>query len=78
IFSWLTLSAAQLAISPGFANGISELIWRQFILARRQPFTRWSMAMDFPLSQSAFQASGERSWEQLLMRTDQHWRQLPA
>ncbi|EFS6645088.1 ATP-dependent DNA ligase, partial [Salmonella enterica] len=40
--------------------------------------TRWIMAMDIPLTQAALQASGDRSWEQLLMRTEQYWRQLPA
>ncbi|EOY0159791.1 NAD-dependent DNA ligase LigB [Salmonella enterica] len=78
IFSWLTLTSAQIANTPGFAKGKSEQIWRQFNLARRQSFTRWIMAMDIPLTQAALQASGDRSWEQLLMRTEQHWRQLPA
>lgn len=36
------------------------------------------MAMDIPLTQAALQASGVRSWEQLLTQTKQHWRQLPA
>ncbi|EGW8179653.1 NAD-dependent DNA ligase LigB, partial [Salmonella enterica] len=78
IFSWLALTSAQIANTPGFAKGKSEQIWRQFNLARRQSFTRWIMAMDIPLTQTALQSSGDRSWEQLLMRTDQHWRQLPA
>ncbi|WP_410964703.1 NAD-dependent DNA ligase LigB [Salmonella sp. SAL04286] len=78
IFSWLALTSAQIANTPGFAKGKSEQIWRQFNLARRQSFTRWIMAMDIPLTQAALQASGDRSWEQLLMRTEQHWRQLPA
>ncbi|ECF6563726.1 NAD-dependent DNA ligase LigB [Salmonella enterica] len=78
IFSWLALTSAQIANTPGFAKGKSEQIWRQFNLARRQSFTRWIMAMDIPLTQAALQASGDRSWEQLLMRTEQHWRQLPV
>ncbi|HDJ2741574.1 TPA: NAD-dependent DNA ligase LigB [Salmonella bongori] len=78
IFSWLALTPAQIASTPGFAKEKSEQIWRQFNLARRQPFSRWIMAMDIPLTQAALQASGVRSWEQLLTQTKQHWRQLPA
>lgn len=39
--------SANSQLTPGFAKG-NEQIWRQFNTARRQPFTRWIMAMDIP------------------------------
>ncbi|MCQ8930230.1 NAD-dependent DNA ligase LigB [Escherichia albertii] len=78
LFSWLSLTPDQLHNTPGIAKSKSEQLWHQFNLARKQPFTRWVMAMGIPLTQAALNASDERSWEQLLQRTEQYWQQLPG
>ncbi|MBS5157205.1 NAD-dependent DNA ligase LigB [Escherichia ruysiae] len=77
IFSWLQLTPEQLRNTPGIAKSKSEQLWHQFNLARKQPFTRWVMAMGIPLTQAALNASDSSTWEQVLQRSEQHWRQLP-
>ncbi|MLA14722.1 NAD-dependent DNA ligase LigB [Escherichia coli] len=78
IFSWLLLTAEQLQNTPGIAKSKSAQLWHQFNLARKQPFTRWVMAMGIPLTRVALNASDERSWSQLLLSTEQFWQQLPG
>ena len=78
IFSWLLLTPEQLQNTPGIANSKSAQLWHQFNLARKQPFTRWVMAMGIPLTRAALNASDERSWSQLLFSTEQFWQQLPG
>lgn len=78
IFSWLLLTPEQLQNTPGIAKSKSVQLWHQFNLARKQPFTRWVMAMGIPLTRAALNASDERSWSQLLFSTEQFWQQLPG
>lgn len=78
IFSWLLLTPEQLQNTPGIAKSKSTQLWHQFNLARKQPFTRWVMAMGIPLTRAALNASDERSWLQLLFSTEQFWQQLPG
>ncbi|EJO8635732.1 NAD-dependent DNA ligase LigB [Escherichia coli] len=78
IFSWLLLTPEQLQNTPGIAKSKSAHLWHQFNLARKQPFTRWVMAMGIPLTRAALNASDERSWSQLLFSTEQFWQQLPG
>lgn len=78
IFSWLLLTPEQLQNTPGIAKSKSAQLWHQFNLARKQPFTRWVMAMGIPLTRPALNASDERSWSQLLFSTEQFWLQLPG
>ncbi|ENU4535347.1 NAD-dependent DNA ligase LigB [Escherichia coli] len=78
IFSWFLLTPEQLQNTPGIAKSKSAQLWHQFNLARKQPFTRWVMAMGIPLTRAALNASDERSWSQLLLRTEQFWQQLPG
>ncbi|EGN4668956.1 NAD-dependent DNA ligase LigB [Escherichia coli] len=78
IFSWLLLTPEQLKNTPGIAKSKSAQLWHQFNLARKQPFTRWVMAMGIPLTRAALNASDERSWSQLLFSTEQFWQQLPG
>ncbi len=61
IFSWLLLTPEQLQNTPGIAKSKSAQLWHQFNLARKQPFTRWVMAMGIPLTRAALNASDERS-----------------
>lgn len=78
IFSWLLLTPEQLQNTPGIAKSKSAQLWHQFNLARKQPFTRWVMAMGIPLTRAALNASDERSWSQLLFSSEQFWQQLPG
>ncbi|EFH3957614.1 NAD-dependent DNA ligase LigB [Escherichia coli] len=78
IFSWLLLTPEQLQNTPGIAKSKSAQLWHQFNLARKQPFTRWVMAMGIALTRAALNASDERSWSQLLFSTEQFWQQLPG
>ncbi|MCV7801837.1 NAD-dependent DNA ligase LigB [Escherichia coli] len=78
IFSWLLLTPEQLQNTPGIVKSKSAQLWHQFNLARKQPFTRWVMAMGIPLTRAALNASDERSWSQLLFSTEQFWQQLPG
>ncbi|EHL6308042.1 NAD-dependent DNA ligase LigB [Escherichia coli] len=78
IFSWLLLTPEQLQNTPGIAKSKSARLWHRFNLARKQPFTRWVMAMGIPLTRAALNASDERSWSQLLFSTEQFWQQLPG
>ncbi|EHD5886976.1 NAD-dependent DNA ligase LigB [Escherichia coli] len=78
IFSWLLLTPEQLQNTPGIAKSKSAQLWHQFNLARKQPFTRWVMAMGIPLTRAALNASDERSWSQLLFSMEQFWQQLPG
>ena len=78
IFSWLSLTPEQLQNTPGIAKSKSGQLWHQFNLARKQPFTRWVMAMGIPLTRGALNAGDERSWTQLLQRSEQHWQHLPG
>ena len=78
IFSWLLLTPEQLQNTPGIAKSKSAQLWHRFNLARKQPFTRWVMAMGIPLTRAALNASDERSWSQLLFSTGQFWQQLPG
>ncbi|WP_336479441.1 NAD-dependent DNA ligase LigB [Escherichia coli] len=78
IFSWLLLTPEQLQNTPGITKSKSAQLWHQFNLARKQPFTRWVMAMGIPLTRAALNASDERSWSQLLFSTEQFWQQLPG
>ncbi|HAI0359484.1 NAD-dependent DNA ligase LigB [Escherichia coli] len=78
IFSWLLFTPEQLQNTPGIAKSKSAQLWHQFNLARKQPFTRWVMAMGIPLTRAALNASDERSWSQLLFSTEQFWQQLPG
>lgn len=78
IFSWLALTEEQLQNTPGVGKGKGAQLWHQFSMVRRQPFIRWVMAMDMPLTQAALKASGIRSWESLVTQTEQYWRMLPS
>ena len=78
LFSWLLLTPEQLQNTPGIAKSKSAQLWHRFNLARKQPFTRWVMAMGIPLTRAALNASDERSWSQLLFSTEQFWQQLPG
>ena len=78
IFSWLLLTPEQLQNTPGIAKSKSAQLWHQFNLARKQPFTRWLMAMGIPLTQAALKSHPFDSWQQVMRQTKQDWQQLPG
>ncbi|MCH5365408.1 NAD-dependent DNA ligase LigB [Escherichia fergusonii] len=78
IFSWLLLTPEQLQNTPGIAKSKSAQLWHQFNLARKQPFTRWLMAMGIPLTQAALKSHPFDSWQQVMSQTKQDWQQLPG
>ena len=78
IFSWLLLTPEQLQNTPGIAKSKSAQLWHQFNLARKQPFTRWLMAMGIPLTQAALKSHLFDSWQQVMSQTKQDWQQLPG
>ncbi|EAA8481082.1 ATP-dependent DNA ligase, partial [Salmonella enterica subsp. enterica] len=78
IFSWLSLTPEQIQSTPGIAKSKSEQLRHQFHLAKKQPFTRWLMAMGIPLTQAALKSHPFDSWQQVMSQTKQDWQQLPG
>lgn len=78
IFSWLRLTQAQLNATPGISATHGAALWHQFNLARKQPFIRWIAAMGIPLARTTLKATGDRSWQALLQRSEAEWRTLPG
>lgn len=72
------INARAITEHAGDRESKSAQLWHQFNLARKQPFTRWVMAMGIPLTRAALNASDERSSSQLLFSTEQFWQQLPG
>ena len=72
------LTPEQLQNTPGIAKSKSAQLWHQFNLARKQPFTRWLMAMGIPLTQAALKSHLFDSWQQVMSQTKQDWQQLPG
>ncbi|WLI78985.1 NAD-dependent DNA ligase LigB [Kosakonia sp. H02] len=78
LFSWLTLTKEQLQATPGISPARGLQLWHRFSLTREKPFIRWLNALSTPMPQSAINAAGDTSWQQIKGRDDQAWQQLPA
>ncbi|WP_260861979.1 NAD-dependent DNA ligase LigB [Citrobacter sp. Marseille-Q6884] len=76
IFSWLTLTQAQLQSTFGINRG--GKLWHQFNQSRHLPFTRWVVAMGVPLTQATLNTSRDSAWRQLRGRDEKGWQQLPS
>lgn len=76
IFSWLTLTQAQLQSTFGINRG--GKLWHQFNQSRHLPFMRWVVAMGIPLTQATLNASRDSAWRQLRGRDEKGWQQLPS
>lgn len=59
---WLTLTPESLRTLPGVGDKQAQRLHQQFMLARRQPFQRWLLALGVPLS--AEQLAGVTGWQQ--------------
>ncbi|HDR2892608.1 TPA: NAD-dependent DNA ligase LigB [Enterobacter asburiae] len=78
IFSWLSLTQAQLQATPGFSAARGLAIWHRFNLTRERPFIRWIMAMGVPLPQASLKAVTGLSWQEMSQRNTTDWRALPG
>lgn len=78
IFSWLTLTQAQLQSTPGFSAGRGLSLWHRFNIVRKQPFIRWVTAMGIPLTKATLNAVGAASWQALNQRSAADWQALPG
>ena len=78
IFSWLSLTQAQLQATPGFSAARGLAIWHRFNLTRERPFIRWVMAMGVPLPQASLKAATGLSWQEMSQRNTSDWRALPG
>lgn len=76
LFSWLTLSEAQLQQIPGIAPARLRQLWHQFNQVRDQPFTLWLLAMGVPLNQKTLLAIRKLDWQKLTEMTETEWRHV--
>jgi DNA ligase (NAD+) len=77
LFSWLTLSEAQLQQTPGFSTDRARQVWHKFDLAKQQPFIQWLQAMGMPLNQKALPSLVGFTWQQLEQMKEEEWQTLP-
>jgi DNA ligase (NAD+) len=77
LFSWLTLSEAQLRQTPGLSPDRARQLWHKFDLAKRQPFRQWLLALGIPLNQRALVAVSGRNWQQFMAMNQEEWQKLP-
>lgn len=76
LFSWLTLSKAQLQQTPGLSAQRGLQLWHRFDLARQLPFTRWLEALGVPLPRAALNALRDQDWLTLQQRDERSWQQV--
>lgn len=74
LLDWLALTPEQLMSAPGIGDKRGQSIYRQFQLARQQPFARWLIALGAPLSLQ--QAVTLKSWHQAQQRPTEAWRTI--
>ncbi|MGK3114448.1 NAD-dependent DNA ligase LigB [Candidatus Pantoea formicae] len=78
LFSWLTLTPAQIAQADGISLQRAQHIWQRFNLARQQPLRRWVSALGLPLPRTALLSLPDTEWSALLDRSAEDWQQLPG
>ena len=78
IFSWLSLTQAQLQATPGFSPARGLAIWHRFNLVREQPFIRWIIAMGVPLSKATLNALGGVTWQTMSQLSAADWQSMPG
>jgi DNA ligase (NAD+) len=74
LLDWLALTPEQLISAPGIGDKRGQSIYRQFQLARQQPFARWLIALGAPLSPQ--QAVTLKSWHQAQQLPTEAWRTM--
>ena len=78
LFSWVTLTPAQIAQADGISLQRAQHIWQRFNLARQQHLRRWVSALGLPLPRTALQSLPDTEWPALLDRSAEDWQQLPG
>ncbi len=78
IFSWLLLSAEDLARIKGISPARGIQLWHQFSMARQRPFHRWLMAFGLPLPKAAINVLSDSHWRHLVSRDELSWQELPG
>lgn len=74
LLDWLVLTPEQLMSAPGIGDKRGQSIYRQFQLARQQPFARWLIALGAPLSPQ--QAVTLKNWHQAQQLPTEAWRTM--
>jgi DNA ligase (NAD+) len=74
LLGWLDLTPELLNRVPGLGERRSQALYRQFRLARQQPFDRWLIALGIPLSPK--QSAALQSWSQVEQMTPEQWREI--
>lgn len=78
LFSWLTLSAAQLENDAGLTSARAKQLYHLFRLSEQQPFKRWLKALGVPIPGAALNAISDDNWPTLLARDEAAWKTLPG
>ncbi|MCG8709608.1 NAD-dependent DNA ligase LigB [Brenneria sp. 4F2] len=78
VVSWLSLTREQIRDVPGVGNKLADNLYQRFQQARRQPLSRWLLALGMPLPRSAGGALDNMHWLQLQQRTLSQWRKFPG
>lgn len=78
IFSWLTLTQAELRKIADLTPARADWLYHQFSLSRQQPFRRWVRALGVPIPESALNAIVDNNWSTLLARNAEEWQRLPG
>ncbi|MCV9879804.1 NAD-dependent DNA ligase LigB [Brenneria izbisi] len=76
VLSWLKLTSEQLKSVAGMGNKRADDIYERLQMARRQPLSRWLLALGIPVPKSAGKALENASWLQLQQRTVSQWQQF--
>ncbi|WP_257013774.1 hypothetical protein [Serratia fonticola] len=74
LLDWLELTPEQLSAVPSLGAKRAQALYRQFRLARQQPFERWPIALGVPISSS--QLATLQNWPQVQQMTLAQWQEL--
>nr|WP_246048984.1 NAD-dependent DNA ligase LigB [Brenneria rubrifaciens] len=78
VLSWLTLTSEQLKSVADVGDKRGDNIYERMQTARRQPLSRWLLALGIPVPKLAREALENTNWLQLQQRTTSQWRQFPG
>ncbi len=70
LLAWLSLTAPELAATPGIGETRAQALHSQFQIARQRPFQQWLQALGLP---SGFQPTAADTWATLQARNPSQW-----
>ncbi|PWC17584.1 NAD-dependent DNA ligase LigB [Brenneria roseae subsp. roseae] len=76
VLSWLSLTSEQVKSVEGMGDKRADSIYERLQTARRQPLSRWLLALGAPVPKSARKALENTHWQQLQQRTALQWQQF--